>query len=53
MTAPVPDAVAPAPAVPDPPAEPRAWDWDETPAEAARWDRWWGDRDIDRDEDDA
>jgi hypothetical protein len=25
-------------------------DWDETPAEAARFDRWWGDRDINRDE---
>lgn len=26
-------------------------DWDETPAQAARFDRWWGDRDINRDED--
>lgn len=26
-------------------------DWDETPAEAARYDRRWGDRDINRDED--
>lgn len=29
--------------------DPRARDWDETPAEAARYDRWWGDRDIDYD----
>lgn len=28
-----------------------AHDWDETPAEAAAWDRWRGDRDINRDED--
>lgn len=26
-------------------------DWEETPAEAARYDRWWGDRDTNRDED--
>jgi hypothetical protein len=28
-------------------------DWDETPQEAARYDRWWGDNDYDihRDED--
>lgn len=51
MTAP-PDR-APALAVPEPQTEHGTWDWDETPAEAARQDRWWGDRDIDRDEDDA
>jgi len=41
---------APAP-MPEPLTEPGAREWDETPAEAARFDRWWGDRDINRDED--
>lgn len=38
--------------VPEPLAEPRAHDWDETPAEAAHYDdRYWGDYEYDRDED--
>lgn len=49
MTAPI----QPVPTIepPEPLAEPRVRDWDETPAEAAAWDRWWGDRDIDYDRD--
>ncbi|MGW1744563.1 hypothetical protein ACWCRD_02875 [Streptomyces sp. NPDC002092] len=37
----------------DEPTEPRQHDWDETPAEAARYDRAWdsNDQDIHRDED--
>lgn len=36
---------------PSPPADlpPVAW-WEETIAEAAAWDRWWGERDTDTDE---
>lgn len=41
---------APTPA-PEPLAEPGAPDWDETPAEAAAWDRRWFGADHDRDED--
>jgi hypothetical protein len=40
------------PATPPPPTEPPARDWDESPAEAARYDRWWGDRDTDHDDED-
>lgn len=35
-----------------PPTDPPARDWDESPAEAARYDRWWGDRDTDYDDED-
>jgi hypothetical protein len=43
---------APAP-VPEPPTEPEARDWDETPAEAARYDdAHWADRDWDDEPDD-
>jgi hypothetical protein len=35
------------PAIPPPPAVPPARDWDESPAEAARADRAWGDNDYD------
>lgn len=28
------------------PGPPARW-WEETPAEAAQWDRWWGERDLD------
>ena len=41
MTAPP----APAPPLVEPGPAP-GW-WDETPAEAARYDRWWGDNDYD------
>ena len=44
MTAP--PEPAPAADVPEPPTEPRR-DWDETPAEAARFDRYHFDRDED------
>jgi hypothetical protein len=45
MTAP-PEPVPPP--IPEPLAEPGARDWDETPAEAARFDRlYWTDRDED------
>lgn len=37
MTAPA--EPAPGVDVPEPPTEPRVHDWDETPAEAARYDR--------------
>lgn len=32
---------------PEPLAEPRRYDWDETPQEAAHWDRRWFNRDED------